>query len=70
MDPRHSDRARLPRRGRVRGQLVQIDRDVSTWEHMQYQTNAVLTRHEAEPMIALRRWAERFHPTSAAPVIA
>jgi hypothetical protein len=50
---------------RVREQLVQIERDIPIWEHMQYQPQAALTRQEAKPMVALRRWAERFYPSTA-----
>jgi hypothetical protein len=46
---------------RVREQLVQIERDIPIWEHMQYQPNAALTRREAKPMTALRRWAKQFY---------
>lgn len=47
---------------RVREQLVQIERDIPIWEHMQYQPQAALTRQEAKPMTAVRRWAEQFYP--------
>jgi 3-ketosteroid 9alpha-monooxygenase subunit A len=46
---------------RVREQLVQIERDIPIWENMKYLRNAALTRTEAKPMVALRRWAERFY---------
>lgn len=46
---------------RVREQLVQIERDLPIWQHMRYLPNAALTRQEAKPMVALRRWAERFY---------
>lgn len=45
---------------KVREQLVQIEHDIPIWEHMRYLPNAALTRHEAKPVVALRRWAERF----------
>jgi hypothetical protein len=47
---------------RVREQLVQIARDIPIWENMRYLPNAALTRAEAKPMVALRRWAARFYP--------
>lgn len=46
---------------RVREQLVQIERDIPIWEHMQYLPNAALTRQEAKPITAVRRWAEQFY---------
>lgn len=48
-------------KARVREQLVQIERDIPIWENMRYLPNAALTRHEAKPMVAVRRWAERFY---------
>jgi phenylpropionate dioxygenase-like ring-hydroxylating dioxygenase large terminal subunit len=47
---------------RVREQLVQIERDLPIWEHMRYLPNAALTRQEAKPMVALRKWAAQFYP--------
>ena len=47
---------------RVREQLVQIERDIPIWEHMKYLPNAALTRAEAKPVVALRRWAAGFYP--------
>jgi len=51
-----------PAAARVREQLVQIERDIPIWEHMRYLANPALTRQEAKPMVAVRRWAERFYP--------
>lgn len=50
---------------RVREQLVQIERDLPIWENMHYQAKAALTREEAKPMVAVRRWAEQFYPAAA-----
>jgi hypothetical protein len=41
--------------------LVQIERGIPIWEHMKYLPDAALTRSEAKPIVALRRWAERFY---------
>ncbi len=49
---------------RVREQLVQIERDIPIWEHMRYLENAALTRKEAKPMVAVRRWAKQFYARS------
>jgi 3-ketosteroid 9alpha-monooxygenase subunit A len=46
---------------RVHEQLVQIERDLPIWEHMRYLPNAALTRQEAKPMVAVRRWAAQFY---------
>jgi 3-ketosteroid 9alpha-monooxygenase subunit A len=51
---------------RVREQLVQIERDIPIWEHLEYLPNPALTRQEAKPMVALRRWAQRFYPEPVA----
>lgn len=51
---------------RVCEQLVQIERDLPIWENMRYTANAALTRREAKPMVALRRWAAQFYPEHAA----
>jgi hypothetical protein len=56
-------------KARIREQLVQIERDVPIWEHMRYLTNAALTRAEAKPVVALRRWAQRFYPESGSVAI-
>jgi 3-ketosteroid 9alpha-monooxygenase subunit A len=53
---------------RVREQLVQIERDIPIWEHMKYLPNAALTRTEAKPMVALRRWATRFYAAEGSKV--
>lgn len=50
---------------RVREQMVQIERDIPIWEHMQYLTDAQLTAQEEKPMKALRKWAERFYPEAS-----
>ena len=47
---------------RVHEQLVQIERDIPIWEHLDYLAQPALTRAEAKPVTALRRWAERFYP--------
>jgi 3-ketosteroid 9alpha-monooxygenase subunit A len=53
-------------KARVREQLVQIERDIPIWEHMRYLPNAALTRQEAKPVVAVRRWAQRFYPDPGA----
>ena len=54
-------------KARVREQLVQIERDIPIWEHMRYLPNAALTRQEAKPMVAVRRWSAQFYqPADAA----
>jgi phenylpropionate dioxygenase-like ring-hydroxylating dioxygenase large terminal subunit len=50
---------------RVREQLVQIERDIPIWEHMRYLPNAALTRNEAKPVTAIRRWAKQFYPVKS-----
>jgi 3-ketosteroid 9alpha-monooxygenase subunit A len=50
---------------RVREQLVQIERDIPIWEHLRYLPDAALTRQEAKPLVAVRRWAQRFYPDGA-----
>jgi 3-ketosteroid 9alpha-monooxygenase subunit A len=49
---------------RVREQIVQIERDIPIWENMLYRPNAALTRSEARPVGAIRRWARQFYPDS------
>ncbi len=47
---------------RVREQLVQIERDIPIWENLRYLPNPALTRAEAKPITAVRRWARQFYP--------
>jgi 3-ketosteroid 9alpha-monooxygenase subunit A len=60
-DAATTDEPTGPAAARVREQLVQIERDIPIWEHMKYLPNAALTRQEAKPMTAVRRWAEQFY---------
>jgi hypothetical protein len=60
------DEPRGAAKARVREQLVQIERDIPIWEHMKYLPNAALTRTEAKPVVALRRWAAGFYPQAPA----
>jgi len=52
-------------RSRVREQIVQIERDIPIWENMLYRPNAALTRDEARPVGAMRKWARNFYPEPA-----
>ena len=47
---------------RVRSSIKLAAQDFPIWENMTYRTRPLLTKEEAAPQIAVRRWALQFYP--------
>jgi len=55
---------------RVRSSIKLAAQDFPIWENMTYRTHPLLTKEEAAPQLAVRKWARQFYPASALNAIA
>ena len=50
---------------RVRSSIKLAAQDFPIWENMTYRTHPLLTKEEAAPQLAVRKWARQFYPERA-----